>query len=81
MSEGFAVVRDYSSFRAAIAARRRALGLTQFEVNFRAGLQDGYVNKLECGTRHFGDLSLGLVLETLGLEIVLRPRDPEARRR
>jgi transcriptional regulator with XRE-family HTH domain len=73
-----AIVRDYDELRRAIAARRHELGLTQLEVNFRAGLQDGYVNKIECGIRHFGDMSLGVVLEALGLELVVRPRDPEA---
>jgi hypothetical protein len=48
-----AVVRDYDELRHAVAARWRALGPKQFEVNFRVDLQDGYVNKIECGIRHF----------------------------
>jgi hypothetical protein len=78
---GVAIVRSYQQLRAAVAARRKALGWSQLEVDYRSGLMDGYTGKIECGTRHFGDLSLGLVLQTLGLELIVRPRDPEARSR
>jgi transcriptional regulator with XRE-family HTH domain len=73
-----AIVRSYDDLRRAIAARRRELGLSQRDVDHRAGLTDSHLSKIECGVRHFGDLTLGLVLETLGLVLVVRPRDPEA---
>jgi hypothetical protein len=76
LSEATAVVHDYSGLRRAIAARRRALGWTQLEVDYRSGLQDGYTGKLEAGVKNLGDLSLSLMLETLSLEIVIRPRGP-----
>ena len=48
--------------------------MTQLEVDFRPGMQEGYTGKPEVGVRCFGDISLGLILETLRLEMVLRPR-------
>ncbi len=72
-----AVIREYDDLRRAIAARRRELGLSQRDVDHRAGLTDSHLSKIECGARHFGDVSLGLVLEVLHLEIVLRPRSRE----
>ena len=60
---------DYAQLRAVIAARRRELGLSQLEVDEMAGVQTGYIGKLECGDRHFGDVSLGSVLGALGIKI------------
>jgi hypothetical protein len=75
-SEGVPVrATDYASLRSAIIARRHALGLTQADVDYIAGLQDGYCGKLECGVKNFGPLSLGLVLQALGLELVVVATD------
>jgi hypothetical protein len=51
-------VRDYDQLRAALAARRRSLGLRQLEADEKSGLQSGYVGKIGAGTRKLGDLSL-----------------------
>lgn len=64
------VAVDYAGLRGLIAARRRELGLRQLEVDDLAGVQSGYTGKLECGLRHFGDMSMGAVLGALGLSLV-----------
>jgi transcriptional regulator with XRE-family HTH domain len=64
-------VQSYSDLRSAVAMRRHELGLTQLEVDDIAGLQSGYLSKLECGLKNFGPMSLDAVLGALGLEIVL----------
>jgi hypothetical protein len=73
-----AIIRDYSDLRQAIACRRKSLGLPQLELDQITGLPDGYQGKLECGMRSFGALSLGLVLQALGVELVLRPSQVSA---
>jgi len=45
----------YDELAAILAARREALGLSQMKLGLIAGLQDGYVAKLEIG--HKGDLA------------------------
>ncbi len=70
-------VRTYGEFRRAFASRREALGLSQLATDHIAGLPSGYVGKLECGMRHFGNMSLEVLLATLDLEIVIRTRSPE----
>jgi hypothetical protein len=69
-------IENLEGLRKAVAARRRALALTQFEANHRAGLADGHWNKIECGDKQFGFLSLPLVLETLDAVLVLQPKQP-----
>ena len=76
---GAAIVHNYPALRAAFAARRKALGLSQLALDEIAGVHTGYVGKLECGARCLGDMSFEVMLAALGLEIVIRPRDPEAR--
>jgi hypothetical protein len=72
-------VRDYDQLRAAIAARRRELGLRQLEVDDRSGCQPGYQGKIEAGCRKLGDLSLPMILAGLDLDLYVapRPRPPE----
>jgi predicted transcriptional regulator len=70
-------IADLPGLRRAIAERRREIGLTQWEANYRAGLADGHWSKLECGTKNMGILSLPLVLETLGAVLVLKPKEEE----
>ena len=62
-------VTDYGQLRAVIAARRKELGLSQLEVDELAGVQTGYTGKIECGARHFGDVSFGSILGALGIKI------------
>lgn len=64
------VVSTYAELRRVVAARRGELRLSQLAVDDRAGLQDGYVSKLECGDRCFGDMSFDAVMGTLGLTFV-----------
>jgi hypothetical protein len=77
-------IRDYSQLTQALAARRRQLGLLQLELDERAGLASGYSGKLECHDRHFGKLSLPMVLAALDVDLYLAPRsavDPVAEQR
>jgi transcriptional regulator with XRE-family HTH domain len=67
-------VRDYDQLRAALAARRRSLGLRQLEADEKSGLQSGYVGKIEAGTRKLGDLSLPMLLAALDCDLLLAPR-------
>jgi hypothetical protein len=60
-------VRDYASLRAAIDARRRALGITFEALDQISGVADGYSSKLACGLRSFGPMSLPSILDALQL--------------
>ena len=67
-------IRDYAALRQAIDAARREKGWTMLEMDAALGLADGHSAKLICGARHFGNLSLPLVLEGLEIELVVRKR-------
>jgi hypothetical protein len=67
-------IRDYDQLRAAIAARRRSLGLRQLEADEKSGLMGGYFGKIECGLRKLGDVSLPMVLAALDADLLLAPR-------
>lgn len=73
-ADTLAVIRTYDQLRAAIAGRRKELGFAQRDFDQVTGLPDGYQGKLECGLRSVGGLSLGLVLEALGVELVMQRR-------
>jgi hypothetical protein len=73
-SPTIAIVRSYDDLRRAIAERRKELDLVQLELDDLTGLPSGYIGKLECGMRSFGSLSLGLVLQALGIELIVRRR-------
>jgi len=68
-----APIRDYESLRKAINARWTALGITMLDLDAVTGFHDGYSAKLLRGVRHFGDMSLPVMLQALGVELVLRP--------
>jgi predicted transcriptional regulator len=70
MNEPFAVIREYSDLRKALAGRRRDLGLSQLATDEIAGVQSGYTAKLEVGIKNFGEMSLSSVLGALGLVLV-----------
>jgi hypothetical protein len=70
--------RTYNELTAALATRRRELGLRQLEVDQLAGFPDQYCGKLEIGTRGVGRMSLPTWLETLGLDLILIAREPKA---
>lgn len=67
--------RTYKELREALAARRRALGWSQLECDYKSGLQDQYTGKLEIGTRCLGEMSMAVLLETLGVDLLVAPRD------
>ena len=77
MSPDGMVTRDYQGLIAALRSRRMALGMSQIDVDYCAGLQENYTSKLEAwqspSGRGLGALSLPLVLGALGLEMVIRP--------
>ena len=75
MAKVAVLCRTYSEFTAALAAQRRALGLTQLEVDARAGFQDQYCGKLEIGTRGVGRMSIETWLQALGLDLLVVARD------
>jgi hypothetical protein len=64
-------VSDYTQLVQVLDARRRQLGMRMADVDYKSGLQDGYAAKLICGMRKLGPVSLPLMLETLGLEILV----------
>lgn len=67
-------IRTYDDLRRAIDTYRKAKGWTMLDMDAAIGLADGHAAKLICGTRHFGSLTLPLVLEGLEIELVVRPR-------
>ena len=63
--------KDYSQLLQALNARRQALGLTMEVFDERSGLTGGYSAKVFCGMRRFGEMSLPVVLQTLGVELLI----------
>jgi hypothetical protein len=64
-------VRDYTELVQYLDARRRQLGMRMSDLDYKSGLQEGYAAKLICGMRSLGPVSLPLMLQTLGLEILV----------
>jgi hypothetical protein len=73
--------RDYPELLQVLDARRRDLGLTMEAFDERSGLTNGYSAKLFCGMRNFGPMSLPVVLQTLGVELLVAmpPAEKHAR--
>lgn len=71
--DGGAPIATYADLVAYLVARRKALGLTQEEVDERAGFTARYCSKLEAWTgpqgRVAGSISLPLWLEALGVRL------------
>ena len=65
---------SYGQLVDAFDARRKELDISLLDLDWRAGFMDGYSAKLICLRRTFGKLSLGIFLDTVGLEIVVRSR-------
>jgi hypothetical protein len=63
--------KDYSQLLQALNARRQALGMTMEVFDEKSGLTGGYSAKLFCGMRRFGEMSLPVVLQTLGVELMI----------
>jgi hypothetical protein len=69
-----AIVNDYAGLHAALQKRANDLGVSRETLDDLAGLQQGYTSKV-LGVRSMrvlGKLSLGCVLQALGLELVVR---------
>lgn len=68
-------IREYGDLIDALRARRKALGLSQRELDDRAGLQEGYTSKLEAWRSHsgrgLGPASLPRILQALGIGIAV----------
>ncbi|MGJ5621078.1 helix-turn-helix domain-containing protein [Sulfitobacter sp. MF3-043] len=65
------VYDQYKSLVGELVKKRRALGLSQEDINAAAGLADGHINKLESFARTAQFPTLRLWAETVGLEITL----------
>jgi len=72
-SMSLAIVTDYSSLHAALRARAESLHVSRETVDHIAMLPDGYAAKLLAPEpiKILGKLSLGGVLEALGVKLVL----------
>jgi len=58
-----------------LAQRRRELGISQRALDDACGVPDGYVGKLEVGTRNLGPMSMQALLGALGLRIAVFEAD------
>jgi hypothetical protein len=65
------IITSYAELRAALADRRKTMGLKQLDVDHIAGLQSGYTGKLEAQVKNFGPMSFDAMLGALGLKIEL----------
>ncbi len=68
-----AIAHNLAGLRALMSERRRALGLSQLDVDAIAGLQPGYTGKLETGAKGYGPASLAATLKALGVGIAVVP--------
>ncbi|MBI3700583.1 MAG: hypothetical protein HY242_09105 [Afipia sp.] len=73
MTKAIGVASDYSGLVDLLRARKESLGYTCETLDEVAGLPSGYVGKLlgPGMVKKLGHLSLGLMLDALGLRIVL----------
>jgi transcriptional regulator with XRE-family HTH domain len=70
---GAAAYDQYKLLVAQLVRKRRALGMSQEDINAAAGMSDGHINKLEAFARTAQFPTLQLWAATLGTEITLRP--------
>ncbi|QRG10173.1 hypothetical protein EZH22_30300 (plasmid) [Xanthobacter dioxanivorans] len=82
--ETLAYCWTYCGLMNALKVRRKELGLSQLEVDDKAGLQDGYCGKLEAwdrdSGRRLGPVSFDLLLAAYGVGLVLFETRPPAER-
>lgn len=69
---GAATYDLYAKLVEELKRKRRALGLSQEDINDAAGLADGHINKLEAFARNAQFATLQLWANTIGLEITVR---------
>jgi hypothetical protein len=76
-AEPIAVIRNYDDLVDAIRRRIFALDTTFEAANDAAGLPDRYLAKILAAQRpkHFGPMSLTLMLQTLGVALIMVPVD------
>lgn len=67
-ADGADIIDSYKGIVCAIINRRKELGLVSLEIEESAGLQQGYLSKIEAGMKFFGPLSLDSLLPALGLK-------------
>ncbi|MEJ0093895.1 MAG: hypothetical protein WDN46_20900 [Methylocella sp.] len=68
VDDGADIVDSYRGIVCAIRDRRKELGLVSLEIEEIAGLQQGYLAKIEAGMKGLGPLSLDSLLPALGLK-------------
>jgi hypothetical protein len=73
-----ATCRSYAEMVDAIVLRLVELNVQQLELDVKCGLANGHTGKLlsPVPIKHYGEISLSLHLQALGLRIVVEP-DPE----
>lgn len=74
---------SYDDLIATLVKRRHDLGLSQGDVDYLSGLQEGYTGKVEAWThpssgRTLGRISMPLLLEALGVVLVVMTKDGQA---
>ena len=79
ISEDYKIV-SYDDLIATLIARRQELGLSQIELDYVSGLQEGYSGKLESwrhpnSGRKLGKVSMRLLLEALGVVLIVMTKD------
>jgi hypothetical protein len=76
--KGMTPLKSYDDLVRTLIERRKALCLSQRDVDRLSGLPDGYTSKIEMGTatrsgRALGRLSFDLLLATLRLKVLVMP--------
>ena len=77
-----AVVHDYAGLVSALRERAEALNISNMTIDLTSGLQSGYTGKVLSlrPKRQLGRLSLGLMLSTLGLRLIVVEDKEQLRR-
>ena len=70
------VLNTWARLGPAIRDRRRELGMTQADLARAAGVSRGWLVGLEGGLENAEAARVMAVLRVLGLELLLRPREP-----
>jgi hypothetical protein len=71
------LITDYRQRMGALGERKKALSLTNLELDELGGLAGGYTSKLFCGSKRLGLETLGKLLTALDAKVVVVPADAE----
>ncbi len=71
------LIRELTDWAAGFRARIAELGFSNFEVDRRAGLPDGYCNKILNAKKKPGAVKIEQLCRALKLEVALRPAAEE----